>query len=372
MLRERRVGNLRAAVCTFPSPDRLGGILELLADGHPVRECWLPARLGVLEGMARSFNRDWPGWFSLFGAPMPRDFRPPEPTGSDCRFGAAMLMTLAAAGCPGEPLPVPNAGPEACVAELLEGLILRAAARRGERGAAQALRRLGKDLSKAGGFREQALLCCSLLLDHAGASRADDADARVVKGLTLAAMTAVLTTGTPRVRYFQRSHEPQYHLIPRHPVMCLNGTETDLREPAAAADPEHLYREAGKLFGNGRGLVFLYGDGRCGTLFCGNSQLLFAGTGNGIPLRRPTVITAPGQGAVSLEEAYARIRSDAPEKNFWVRAHYSHARKVSEAYKQLPNRFCLSNPAFRSMQEVVLEFDGDRWHRRAGKFCTCK
>ena len=138
MLRERRVGNLRAAVCTFPSPERLGGILDLLAAGYPVKECWLPARLGVLERMACRCTGDWPGWCSLMGATCPPAPGLPE---TKRHAPAAMLIGLAAAGCPGGPVAVPpsTADPGDYVAAILDGLAVRAAAQwRGTKNGRQA------------------------------------------------------------------------------------------------------------------------------------------------------------------------------------------------------------------------------------------
>ena len=131
----------------------------------------------------------------------------------------------------------------------------------------------------------------------------------------------------------------QQRLISRHPIVCLNGMETSPEEPPpSGAAPEDLYREAGKMFGNGQGLAFQYGDGHCDVLFCGNSRFSFVGPEARISLRRPTVITAPGQGGAALEEAYARIDSDDPQRDIWVRAHYSYARKIPKHTNGYPAR----------------------------------
>ena len=123
------------------------------------------------------------------------------------------------------------------------------------------------------------------------------------------------------------------------------------------------------MFENGHGLAYRFGDGACGVLFCGNSRLSFAGTG--ISLRQPSVITAPGQGGIALEDAYARIDSDDPHRDIWVRTHYSYARNISNIFKKLPNKLCLNNCKYRSVQEVALEFDGRLWNRLAGRACIC-
>ena len=127
MLRERRVGNLRAAVCTFPTPERLGGILDLLADGYPIKECWLPARIGIVKGMARTFNGDWPGWFSLAGDHEPPAFAPPSPVNGDPHAPITVLMALALAGSPTGPVHTPRPAADPCeyAAQILEGMMQR-------------------------------------------------------------------------------------------------------------------------------------------------------------------------------------------------------------------------------------------------------
>lgn len=369
MLRDRRVGRLRAAVCTFPSPERLGGILDLLADGYPMRECWLPARLGVLSTMAGVFNGDWEGWASLFRVPLPAGFHPPEPAEPAPEARAAVLLGLAAAGCPGGPVPARPAasGAEAYAEALLDGLAPRIESRAGGRGPDR--RRLARRLLRAGGFTDLALVCGSLLLDLAAPKAMNDPRARVVRNLTLAGMAAALVGSGVRVRHFRRTGEEGHHLIPRHPLACLNGEEAvPERHTAAGIRPKHLYREGAGLTSGGRGLVFQYGDAECTALFCGESPLLFAGEG-GIALGKPSVITAPGHGNASLEAAYGRIRSNDPDRDVWVRSHYSHARKVAEGFLRQPNRLCMSDPDLRATQEVVLQFDQGRWQRLAGGGC---
>ena len=256
------------------------------------------------------------------------------------------------------------------IATILKTLALRAASRWREHDAGLALRDLGQILFQGGAFRELTTICCGLIMKEAETMPAKDPRTSAVKGLALAAMAATLTPNGPRVRYFRRTTNLQQHVISRHPIVCLNGTETSPEEPTTSeATPEHLYREAKKMLGNGQGLAFQYGDGRCDVLFCGNSRFSFVEPDARIFLRRPTVITAPGQGGAALEEAYARIESDNPQRDIWVRAHYSYARKLSETYKRLPHKICLNDCNNRSLMEVVLQFDGTRWRKLAGMAC---
>ena len=213
-------------------------------------------------------------------------------------------------------------------------------------------------------------MCGSLILDEIASQPGDDPRARACKGLTLAAMASAMATDGPNVRYFQLTNKPQRHLISRHPLMCLNGTEAEAEKTVPKGEPVNLYRQAEQMSGTGRGLVFQYGDGRCGVLFCGNSNFSFATAEAGVTLSQPTVVAAPGQGGPALESAYGRITSLAPKRDIWVRTHYSHARKIAYAFSQLPNTICLSHCVHRSVQEVVLQFDDDRWRNLAGKACV--
>lgn len=370
MLRERRVSKLRAMVCTFPSPERLGGVLDLLAAGYPVKECWLPNRLGVLGKMACRFNGDWPGWLSLMDAAAPLNLPAPGQLGSGRHVPAAMLIGLAATGCPGGPPIIPSRlkTPDDFVTAILEDLARRPTARLRPHDANGGMRAL----FGSNDFRALALTCCDLILKLAGTVPAGDVRCQAARGLTFAALTSILTEGGPRTRFFRRTKNMQQHLIAQHPLMCLNGKEIQhVAEALHKATPVQIFREACKMFSNGRGLAFQYGDGACGVLFCGDSRLSFVETGTGIPIRKPTVITAPGQGGVASEAAYGRIDSDNPQRDIWVRTHYSYSRKVSDTFKQLPNKLCLNNCKHRSVQEVALEFDGRLWRRLAGNPCIC-
>ncbi|MBG0791516.1 MAG: hypothetical protein H0S80_13570 [Desulfovibrionaceae bacterium] len=372
MLRRRLAGSLRAAICTFPSPERLGGILDLLADGYPIKECWLPARLGAVAALARDFNGDWPGWFALAGDHAPPAFPPPAPPSGDPRGPAAVLLGLALAGCPGGPVQIPSraADPEAYVSMVLAGLIERAIPLWRTRNAGPMLRDTARALCRGGGFGELVFTCGSLIMDEAGQRPAADIRARVAKGLALAAMASALTEGGPRVRYFRHTNGRQRNLVARHPIMCLNGVEAFPGASGLDATPLRLFRQAGRMSGSGRGLVFQYGDGRCGALFCGNSRLAFAAHGLSVTLCHPTVIAAPGQGGTALDAAYGRIVSLDPHRDIWVRTHFSYARKIAPSFRRLPNTLCLNNCVNRSVQEVVLEFGDGRWHRLAGMACA--
>lgn len=379
MLRERRVGKLRAAVCTFPSPERLGGILDLLDGGYPVRECWLPQRLGVLERMALAFNGDWSGWMALSGQPdalaLSTDSPPaPCPLEGDLA-GAATLIALSVGAVLGSLPDRESNAPFNIIVMALESLSRRAAARwSGQAGAAgKIMRGIGHGLLGGGGVRDLALLCCRLLLAELDGLSGGDVRRGVVQGLVLAAMSSIVVSGgETRVRYFRRSLHRVQSLVPRHPFVCLNGAEACLDDfGPGTVTPADILCEAERLSGNGRGLVFQFGSGECGALFCSDSKLSFLGSEDSIVLGGPTVITAPNHGGPAAEKAYSRIQSLHPEQDCWVRTHYSYARKISDTFKEQLNKLCLNNCVHRTAQETLLEFREGRWQVLAGGSCVC-
>ena len=121
LLRDRRVGRLRAAVCTAATAGRLGGILELMDSGYPVGEYWLPEGLRDLARAAQGFDGGFPDWLARCGWPVPPDALSsgpdtfPPSLGGDPLAGAAELALLGAAACtgrlPGRALPMtPSVG----------------------------------------------------------------------------------------------------------------------------------------------------------------------------------------------------------------------------------------------------------------------
>ncbi|MGE4422629.1 MAG: hypothetical protein AB7D39_10045 [Pseudodesulfovibrio sp.] len=380
LLRERRVGKLRAVVCTSASPARLGGILDLMDGGYPVGEYWLPEGLRALALAARSFDGGFPDWLVRCGWPVPveasfpvPDTLPPVGGGHPLTAGAVLAL-LGAAACtgrlPSRPRPMTPAAAFSAVAELL---LERASGPGGGDLLPLCLDALGR--GAAGGPEARAVLCGRLLARHAeGLAVSRRRVAREVAGTLALAVAAegLLARGGVRVRWFRQTGRLEEHLVPRHPVMCLNG----LPAPDAPGSPDRvsaacLFQTVRRLNAPGTGLAFRYGNADCGALICGNSTLAFLGRRAFLPLTRPTVITAPQQGGLGGEEAYGRIRSVDPSADVWVRSHDSHARRVAEGFRRQAVRCCLRDCRDRTVWEILLAFDRGRWKRLPSAACTC-
>ncbi|WP_272700960.1 hypothetical protein [Desulfovibrio sp. Fe33] len=380
MLRERRVGKLRVAVCTSASPERLGGILELMESGYPVGEYWLPDSLRALAEAARGFDGGFPDWFVRCGwsvpveasFPMPNTMSPVQ--GGHPLSACAELALLGAAACtgrlPAEPRPLSPAETFPAVSRML--LSSREAA--GNDGLVRMCldaldRKGGQDLSAC------AVLCGRLLADRAEGLAPSTRRVARQAGMTLALAVmaeGLLARGDIRVRWFRQTGRLEEHLVARHPVMCLNGVEArEIRTEPLRVSASAMLQAARRISISGNGLVFRYGDADCGVLVCGSSRLSFLGRRGFLSLARPTVIAAPQQGDSGGEGAYGRIRSADPGADVWVRANGFRSRRVAEGFLRQPIRYCLRNCRNRTMQEILLVFDRGRWRHLAGGPCTC-
>lgn len=378
LLRDRRVGKLRAVVCTSASPDRLGGILDLMDGGYPVGEYWLPDGLRLLARSALAFDGRLADWLACCGWPARTgvSFHLPDtlPTVPAVRplAPAAEMALLGAAACTGRP---PEAGGKATPSEVFaavgELLLGRGAAGGGGEFLPLCLDAMAR--KKVTGAR--AVLCGRLLDRYAeGMSVARHRVARETAGVLAVAVAAegLLARGGGRVRWFRQTGRLEEHLVSRHPVMCLNGLPVSGEPgPAGGVSAVDMFQAVRRLAAPGSGLVFRYGDADCGALVCGNSTLAFLGRRQVLPLTRPTVVTAPQQGGLGGEQAYGRVRSTAPERDVWVRSHASFARRAAEGFRQKPVRCCLRDCRCRTLQEVLLSFDRGRWNRASGAVCTC-
>nr|WP_287411315.1 hypothetical protein [Pseudodesulfovibrio sp.] len=380
MLHERIVGKIRAAVCTSPSPERLGGILDLMEEGYKVSEYWLPDWVETMPLLARGFNNDWPGWFDLCGWSVPEDvnfvgYSLHSTSDGEWLKSAAILVALGVAACfgraamGGSAKNVLNTSLEV-LSEQVAGRVVGAPG-----GVGQALRVLGRGFRDWGGVEEVVLLCGRLLHHEADAMPGDGYRGRksAAKGIALAVMTMALTASIDgNVRYFKQTGQLEEHLVPRHPFKMVNGVEVKFWEGVPQiVTPEILLSAAYRPFCKGKGLVLRYGDASCGALFCGDTTLSFLNKHRSLLLDQPTVVAAPRQGGASADQAYKYILSVNPENNVWVRSHYSYACKVSDAFKKRPNKICLNNCAHRTVQEVLLSFSDGRWDWLAGGGCVC-
>jgi len=402
MLTDRKVNKLRAVVCSSPSPERLGGIIELMEAGHPVAEYWLPDRLEILPELARRFSGDWEGWLGLVSSsnrggdstlydwggginPLPDDNSLRRLQGAAVLIGLAMTACLGWAPYKGMSRDAffggdradPSSGLAHFFGWTLELLSDRAATRweNDEGAAGRILRRMGWRLSLGGSLEETVLLCGRLL--QAEAEMLSGPEGSSIKGtvqsLTMAAMlTAMVAKTESRVRFFRQTGRLEDHLVPKHPLKCLNGIEVSpLSGVVPLVSPERLFRETRGLTGRSEGLVFQYGDRGCGVLFCGDTKMNFLGSEQPVILDRPTVIAAPRQGNCSSDVAYARIESQEPERDMWVRSHFSYARKVSDNFKWQANKQCLNNCVHHAVQEILLEYSGQSWIVKSGGSCIC-
>ncbi len=109
-----------------------------------------------------------------------------------------------------------------------------------------------------------------------------DCRANTVRGLACAAMAAtVISRLNGKLRFFHRTDRLEEELVPRHPLRCLNGVETEpLKGMKGKVVSSDLLRDAGRFSGVREGLVFQYGDADCGALLCGDGKMRFLGRRN--------------------------------------------------------------------------------------------
>lgn len=377
MLRERRAGKFRAAVCTFPSPERLGGIIDLLESEYPVNECWLPASLVELQMLAARFCGDWPGWLQACGHSGVEAKAEPAPATAIVTSyeQAAALLELAYSGLTGQTADAFCKGsPEDRVTAVFTALVSRTAGwADGESRRANALLDMFRAFRGTCTIGAMALLCGRLIYnDMAGQGRIGRKQGAVVRPLALAAMAAILMNRhAGNIRYFRQTGRLEEQLVPRHHFKCLNGIETEpgkgIPESASA---KLVHSAALRCLSSGEGLVFQYGDSECGALFCGESRFSFLGKRESVVLTRPTVIAAPAQGTVSCERAFNHIESSGLGETVWVRSHVSYARKISDSFKRQKHAYCLYNCVHRAVQEILLSHKDGRWRRLAGGVCA--
>lgn len=375
MLRERLAGKLRAVVCTSASPERLGGVLDLMEAGYPVGEYWLPETVLDLLVVARGFDGGDSDWLARCGLPVSAgSVAPSSPlpfaAWNHSLSGGATLALLCAAACRGElpPAPCPPTTGGAYLAVMAQ--LLDSPAGRDSLGDLLLSALAGRADDPAG----LAVLCGRMLAAESDTLPVAGRDPRrdVARGLALAVLFEGVSAGGASIRFFRQTNRLEEHFMPLHPLMCLNGVPApEGARKTLPASAGTVFRAARALAAPGDGLVFRYGSGRCGALFCSDSSMTFLGRSNVLPVDRPTVISAPQLGGVGRDEAYARIVSDNPGKDVWVRSHVSFARKVSEAFRRLPVKYCLRNCADRTVQEVFLAFSGRRWEKRSGADCDC-
>ena len=383
MLHERSVGKLRAAVCSFPCNERLGGILDLMEADYRVSEYWLPEWVDCMPALARRFNRDWRGWLDQCGWPMPFEVSAPVWSSAPVAWSgdwiesAAGLVALGVAAATGQ-VPSGQSGPSQIfkdsVAILTKGVVGEMAARTG--GVGGALRILGRSVWEVSGVEGMALLC-GHLLHHLAGNTPNSSSKRgrsAAGGLALAVMALALTSRLGQgIRFFRQTGRFEEYLVPRHPLRVVNGVQVPSCPPVEEfVTPEALFAAACHPYAQGKGLVLQYGEAECGALLCGDTTLSFLKRSHSLPLNRPTVIAAPRQGSASSQRVYDCIHSEDPASNIWLRSHVSYSRKVADAFKEQPNKLCLNNCAYRTVQEVLLSFTDGKWKRLAGTPCLCE
>lgn len=398
MLKDRRTGKLRAAICTSTKPERIGGILELMESGYRVSEYWFPDTIRTLTEMARRFNGDWEGCLELTNpispAPSSRHARwtetvsaTPESTPSQRPEGATLLIALAMtatlgsspyagmsrADLLGQDTSNPAYGTEHFFTTTLS--LLAKHRHKDNEPFARQLCGVALHLFSGTGPHSLVLLCARLI--QIEIQRPDTTlnkeTAAIVQELTTAAMvSALLSTTDSTVRFFRQVNRLTDKLVPRHPLKCLNGVEVKtVAELPPTALPDEIFRQADTDVRTKEGLTFQYGDALCSVLLCGDTRFSFLGRHNTITLDRPTAIAAPRQGYCSADPAYGRIVSTDPSRDIWVRSHYSYARKVSPHYKDMPDKICLNDCVNLTVQEILLRFDNDLWITNAGGGCAC-
>ncbi|WP_229590711.1 hypothetical protein [Pseudodesulfovibrio sediminis] len=375
---------LRAVVCTFPSPERLGGVVDLMESGHHVSEYWLPESLAVMTEHARAFNGDWAGWCARWGWSVPARTPAPalwetEASSSDrSAQGAAMLLGLGMGAAFGW---VPENeimhDPLELMLHLFEEVAVRVAGRwgHGAESVSHGMHALCRVLPSGGDQLELGMVCGRMLYAEAASMPIQEMSGRrmVVQSLALAAMTALQSLRcAARVRFFRQTGKRENQFIANHPFKCLNGMEVPLPQPLSRTmTPAAMAVEVKKISNDDEGLVYQYGTAECGVLFGGHARMAFLKRGTALVLDRPTVITAPKQGGIAMEAAYGRIVSRQPEKDIWVRTHYSYKRRVSNLFRAQQNTVCLHNCMHRTVNEILLVFHDGRWTCLAGGGCVC-
>lgn len=382
LLNDRQVRKLRAAICTSVSSGRLGGILDLLRENHPVGEYWLPEGLEILPELARRFNGDMARWLALAAgdgvdpAPVSGTW-PTFAAGTGRRLqGAAALLALVMAASQDSwrgVLPMgENHDPAFIFLYIIELLSQRAAERwnGGDPKAGAALRALGIRLLEGGTPADLADLCGRLMLVEL--DRKKEKFRRGLRGMVLSAMiSARADSDEARFRFFRPVDRMTAHLVSRHPIKCLNGVEsTPLPGLPREVRPEMILDLTSELTKPGSSLTFQYGEADCGVLFCGDTRMHFLDKGEMLCLDRPTVITAPDRGSCRSERAYRHVTSNDPSANAWVRGFLPHSCKVSPAYHMKRNTFCLNNTRTLVLQEILLCFKDGRWQRESAACCT--
>ena len=369
LLRERGARKLRAAICTRVTPSAMGGLLEAMHQRLAVGEYWLPEGLSVLPELALRFNGDLSGWLDQTGAERAEP-APPRTVWplfalerSRKMLGAAGLLALAMAAGRGTwsgVLP-DNPGPGRFFLHLVSLLMNDAPKSPDE---PPLIAEMTGPLLAGMAERDLCLLCGRMLLDRfAGGGDDPRAVSGVVRVLALAAMTAALADRAGfKLRHFRPVDRLACQLVPRHPILCLNGVEANpLQGLGHTVRPETILHEAAELAAPGRGLVFQYGDAGCGALFLSDSRLRFLPPGESLLLDRPTVITAPGRGSCRQAPTYARIASKKPGGDVWVRSHLPRNRKVAEEFCRMPNARCLHNCRTDTVREILLLFREGAW-----------
>lgn len=381
LLDERKVKKLRAVISTGTSPERLGGVVDLLSAGRKPSEVWLPDSLRSLADAAFRFDGDYEGWIRLVakgrGQGAARLFD--EPLNDFSETGRAMaaavnLLCLGFSFCTGEVPPQKKAaGNESgLLFELATQLAQRAAQRSG--GCRPfAVGHPVWELLHVANATDLVTLCARMIEQEAMAIPARQRRYRkpLLDSLLLTAQVTLLCAESgARVRYFRYTGRREGGLVPRHPMRCLNGVEIGAHErrtgPVASVEVMRRVRDVASLASS---LVFQYGDRECGVLFCSDSRLHFLGQDGVLRLDRPSVITAPRQGNRSAARAYRHIEAGGHDCHVWVRTHYSNARKIASEFRQRPLGLCLFNCADLTMQEVLLSFFDRQWQCLSGGVC---
>lgn len=399
MLTDRRVGKLRAAVCSSTTPERIGGILELLENGYNVKEYWFPNTVGVLAAMARRFNGDWKQWIKLThpGTPNPEICTqrhssgiPPKDFLSRNMKSAITLIGLAAATCLGRsPVIAPHddssqdqifpstPGLPYFFDRIFSLLTDQISTHWSKENAPtnRLLNRMGQKLFSSNGPEDLIVVCGQLILaetDRPECTLPKETKRMVRELIVAATISAMLTKNSATLRFFRQTDTLCNTLIPRHPFKCLNGIEALPAEflPKECL-PKDIFHYSQNEIRKKEGLTFRYGDGQCGVLFCGDTRLSFLGKQGKIQTDRPMVIAAPRQGYCSADRSYKRIISYNPNRDVWVRSHYSYARKVANSYREKPLKYCLNNCVSLTVREILLRFDTDRWNTESGGSCSC-
>jgi len=404
ILEDRKVRKLRAAICTNLCRERLGGILEIMEHGYNVTEYWLPEGVELLLEKARRFNGDWENWLHLA---MGSKGTPPSesttevwtdllnilPRDSARRHmeGTAVLIALGMTVILGRPLYAhlsrdvfcqrdddsPDVGLTTFFTSTLELLADRAATRWHDQEApiSRIIKRMGWRLFHGGTPEDLAMLCGRLLLAEADLlPGGEERGVRsTISALALTAMTGALMTKTPaKLKFMANAGQQTDTLIPQHPIKCINGHISDnLSRLPAFSTPQTILQQARRLSGHKEELVYQYGDKNCSVLFCSDTRMPFFSKGEALHLDRPTIITAPRQGGLPSERAYAHIRSADTSKDIWVRAHFSNTRHISSCFKAQANKICLNNCQDIALQEILLRYTDNQWTIIAGGQCAC-